>query len=39
LEPYGFLILLVLMMTNVLTWIMAPPLTALRRLLFNVAGL
>ncbi|MEK6747735.1 MAG: site-2 protease family protein [Pseudomonadota bacterium] len=39
LEPYGFFILLFLMMTHVLNWVMTPPLEALTAILYVVAGL
>jgi Zn-dependent protease len=38
-EPYGFLILLVLIATGLLTNILGVPVTVLQRLLLNVAGL
>lgn len=39
LEPYGFFILLALAATNVLTFILAPPVLFLERLVFRVVGL
>lgn len=38
-EPYGFLILLILMMTNVLSQILAYPLSAIQQVLNGIAGL
>lgn len=38
-EPYGFIILVVLLMTNVLNVILAPPVNLLQELMFRIAGL
>ena len=38
-EPYGFIILLALLMTNVLGAVMAPPMHVLQNMMFSIAGL
>jgi Zn-dependent protease len=38
-EPYGFMILLLLMMTNMLSPLLSLPMSIMQRLLFSIAGL
>lgn len=38
-EPYGFIILLALLVTNVLGAVMAPPMHVLQNMMFSIAGL